>query len=139
MLSIVSLEPRGSSFALLFMLSASLRSPAFPPLSDPLSALRSLPWEEIREASFSASLFALALLNALAARLWARRFALASFLRSFASLLSAPSPAPSLSPSSPRSDLISALASSSGLPRRSFSRLASPRLLSAARSAGLFG
>ena len=127
------------------MLSASLRPPAFPPLSEPLSALRSLPWEEIREASLSASLFALALLHALAARLWARRFALASFLRSFASLLlrSAdllPAPlAPSLSPASPRSELISALASSSGLPRRSFSRLASPRLLSAARSAGLFG
>lgn len=121
------------------MLSASLRSPSFPPLSEPLSALRSLPWEEIREASFSASLFALALLHALAARLWAQRFALASFLRSLASLLPSPSFAPSLSPSSPRSDLISALASSSGLPRRSFSRLASPRLLSAARSAGLFG
>ena len=132
------------------MLSASLRSPAFPPLSEPLSALRSLPWEEIREASFSASLFALALLHALAARLWALRFALASFLRSFASLLPAPSSpslapslapsfAPSLSPASPRSELISALASSSGLPRRSFSRLASPRLLSAARSTGLFG
>ena len=120
------------------MLSVSLRSPAFPPLSEPLSALRSLPWEEIREASLSASLFALALLHALAARLWARRFALASFLRSFASLLPAPL-APSLSPASPRSELISALASSSGLPRRSFSRLASPRLLSAARSAGLFG
>lgn len=120
------------------MLSASLRSSSFPPLSEPLSALRSLPWEEIREASFSASLFALALLHALAARLWARRFALASFLRSFASLL--PSPlAPSLSPASPRSELISALSASSGLPRRSFSRLASPRLLSAARSAGLFG
>ena len=124
------------------MLSASLRSPAFPPLSEPLSALRSLPWEEIREASLSASLFALALLHALAARLWARRFALASFLRSFlrsfASLLPAPL-APSLSPASPRSELISALSASSGLPRRSFSRLASPRLLSAARSAGLFG
>ena len=120
------------------MLSASLRSPAFPPLSEPLSALRSLPWEEIREASFSASLFALALLHALAARLWTRRFALASFLRSFASLLPAPL-APSLSPASPRSELISALSASSGLPRRSFSRLASPRLLSAARSAGLFG
>ena len=125
------------------MLSASLRSPAFPPLSDPLSALRSLPWEEIREASLSASLFALALLHALAARLWARRFSLASFLRSFASLLlrSAdllPAPlAPSLSPASPRSVLISALSASSGLPRRSFSRLPSPRLLSAARSAGL--
>jgi len=132
------------------MLSASLRSPAFPPLSEPLSALRSLPWEEIREASLSASLFALALLHALAARLWARRFALASLLRSFASLLPAPSSpslapslassfAPSLSPASPRSELISALSASSGLPRRSFSRLASPRLLSAARSAGLLG
>ena len=129
------------------MLSASLRSPSFPPLSEPLSALRSLPWEEIREASFSASLFALALLHALAARLWARRFALASFLRSFlrsfaslllrsADLLPAPL-APSLSPASPRSVLISALSASSGLPRRSFSRLPSPRLLSAARSAGL--
>ena len=72
------------------MLSASLRSPAFPPLSDPLSALRSLPWEEIREASLSASLFALALLHALAARLWSRllpsllRFAPSFSSRSFA-------------------------------------------------------
>lgn len=121
------------------MLSASLRSPSFPPLSEPLAALRSLPWEEIREVSLSASLFALALCHALAARLWARRSALAPLLRSFASLLlrfadRLPSP---LSASSPRSELISALASSSGLPRRSFSRLSSPRLLSAARSAGL--
>jgi hypothetical protein len=106
-----------------------LRSPSFPPLSDTLEALASLPWRQIGEAALSGLLFSLALCHALASRLWQERGRLAPFLRSLASLLerfasSLPEP---LSEASPRALLIEALSqageSSSSLAKASRSAL----------------
>jgi len=95
------------------MLSSPLRqsSPSFPPLSDLIEALSSLPWEAIASQALEALLFSLALCHALAARLWQARGRLAPLLRSVASSLeslAASLPEP-LSSSSPRALLIEAL------------------------------
>ena len=96
------------------MLSSSLRgsaSPSFPPLSDLIEALSSLPWEAIASQALEALLFSLALCHALAARLWQARGRLAPLLRSVASWLerlASALPEP-LSSASPRALLIEAL------------------------------
>lgn len=120
------------------MLAPSLRSPSFPPLSDALDRLASLPWEEIGSALFSALLFSLALCQALALRLWRERGRLAPLLRSLASALdrlasSLPEP---LSSSSPRSALISALIES-GAEASSVAKASRSALLKRASRLGL--
>ena len=93
------------------MLAPSLRSPSFPPLSDLIEALSSLPWEAIASRALEALLFSLALCHALAARLWQQRGRLAPLLRSVASWLerlASALPEP-VSSSSPRALLIEAL------------------------------
>lgn len=96
------------------MLSSSLRgsaSPSFPPLSDLIEALSSLPWEAMASQALEALLFSLALCHALAARLWQARGRLAPLLRSAASSLerlASALPEP-LSSASPRALLIEAL------------------------------
>ena len=111
MLSIEAQPPGLRPVVLLYVLSSSLRSPSFPPLSDAVEALSSLPWEAIGSRALSALLFSLALCHALASRLWQQRGHVAPFLRSLASALdglasSLPEP---LSSSSPRAQLIYAL------------------------------
>lgn len=109
-----ALSDRGQIFAFLSVLSSSLRfseAPSFPPLSEPLSFLRSLPWQKIGEELLSFLLFSFALAQALASRLWQKRGSLAPLLRSLASALEAlasslPEP---LSSSAPRALLIEAL------------------------------
>ncbi len=88
-----------------------LRSPSFPPLSDAIETIASLPWQAIASRSLEALLFALALCHALALRLWQERGRLAPFLRSVAALLerlAASLPEP-LSEASPRALLIESL------------------------------
>ena len=111
------------------MLAPSLRSPSFPPLSDLIEALSSLPWEAIASRALEALLFSMALCHALASRLWQERGRLAPLLRSVASWLerlAASLPGP-LSSASPRVLLIEALTqageSSSSLAKASRSAL----------------
>jgi hypothetical protein len=100
-----------SSLLSVLMLAPSLRAPSFPPLSDALEALASLPWERIASAALEALLFSVALCHALAARLWRERGRLSPFLRALASWLerlASALPEP-LSSASPRALLIEAL------------------------------
>lgn len=115
--------------SLLMLAPSPQRAPSFPPLSDAIEALSSLPWETIASRSLEALLFSLALCHALASRLWQQRGRLAPFLRSVAALLerlAASLPEP-LSEASPRALLIEALAqageSSSSLAKASRSAL----------------
>jgi hypothetical protein len=112
----------------LAMLAPSPRSPSFPPLSDAIEALSSLPWEAIASQALEALLFSLALCHALASRLWQARGRLAPLLRSVASSLerlASALPEP-LSPASPRALLIEALIEAGD---------AAPALAKASRSA----
>ena len=120
------------------MLSSSLRSPSFPPLSDTAEALSSLPWEAIGSRALSALLFSLALCHALASRLWQQRGRVAPLLRSLASALdglasSLPEP---LSSSSPRAQLIYALIDA-GEPASSLMKASRPALVKRASRLGI--
>ena len=120
------------------MLSSSLRSPSFPPLSDAVEALSSLPWEAIGSRALSALLFSLALCHALASRLWQQRGRVAPLLRSLASALdglasSLPEP---LSSSSPRAQLIYALIDA-GEPASSLVKASRPALVKRASRLGI--
>ena len=139
MLSIEAQPPGLRPVVLLYVLSSSLRSPSFPPLSDTAEALSSLPWEAIGSRALSALLFSLALCHALASRLWQQRGHVAPLLRSLASALdglasSLPEP---LSSSSPRAQLIYALIDA-GEPASSLMKASRPALVKRASRLGLF-
>ena len=117
---------------------SSSRFPSFPPLSDAIEALSSLPWEAIASQALELLLFSLALCHALASRLWQQRGHAAPLLRSVAALLerlasSLPEP---LSPFSPRSLLIEAL-SQAGESSSSLAKASRTALLKRASRLGL--
>ena len=122
------------------MYLAAQRSPAFPPIDEPLAKLAALPWQRIASVLFTAFLFTVATVHAVARRLWLNRGRLAPLLRSLAAALEASAaalPEP-LSEHSPRAALIAAITAAEPVPSSSLPKASRSALIRRARRLSLF-